>query len=550
METPERTTTPDNTAPTHELEPVELSPMTLRHGLSVDGIEELRQSQLKIFRDTLESASPDDDTDYVPEALAKAQDEVASYTQRLLTSGDYSQEDTAKIAALVDKYSLLNMSYDKWWNSVALDDHPAAIMRKSGQEQLRQAAEPLLDRLSSDIDEAASEGQVVPNPELQAETAKLTTLRQTLATLSATRQGRLFGNGGEKYQQAQAAYNEQVIKLGRLKNQDIIEDEALDQTQKNAAVIEYLFKEQNALRHESLEQLRDKPVSRFIEKFSAYMNRGSKKVRLAKNLGLGLGIGLVAGVTGGLGAGFAVAAGAGAVTARLARAYAMAEAKEGRGMNQLADTEKQALVTKLAEPSEDESENANIDVFDRLQTAFNQTFEDEVGKEQKKRRKSVGKAVATVAIAGAVGSIGHAFLTGGDVFGFGAHDAHVSSVPENGSSTGLHGEDTPPLIGDHNGDGVVNELDHVPEAPATPVEIMPDPHFFVGDGEGGIQLFESLGLDESNWYQVHQELLQNFPNDFYSMGEGQVGLAHSGQLSIEAQEFIKARFPQLGTLVR
>lgn len=411
----------------------------------------------------------------------------------------------------------------------------------SGKEKLATYRSRLTEDQKGESNETAD-----ANPEVESETLKLTTLRQTLATLSATRQGRLFGKGGEKYQQAQAAYNEQVIKLGRLKNKDIIEDEALDQTQKNAAVIEYLFEEQNALRHESLEQLRDKPVSRFIKKFSAYMNRGSKKVRLAKNLGLGLGIGLVAGVTGGLGAGFAVAAGAGAVTARLARAYAMAEAKEGRGMNQLANTEKQALATKLAEPSEDVAEGT--DVFDRLQTAFNQTFEDEVSKEQKKRRKSVGKAAATVAIAGAVGSIGHAFLTGGDVFGFGAHDTHATSTPDADANAG-GSSSAEPLLGDTNGDGVVDKLDFAPEQ-AAPVEILPDPHFFVGDGEGGIQLFESLGLDESNWYQVHQELLQNFPNDFYSMGEGQVGLAHPGQLSIEAQEFIKARFPQLGSLAR
>lgn len=70
-----------------------------------------------------------------------------------------------------------------------------------------------------------------------------------------------------------------------------------------------------------------------------------------------------------------------------------------------------------------------------------------------------------------------------------------------------------------------------------------DPNFSVEDGEGGISLFESIGLNEAQWNEVSGELQQRFPTSFYNEG-GEVRLTQSGQLPLEVQEFIKGRFGQ------
>ena len=72
-------------------------------------------------------------------------------------------------------------------------------------------------------------------------------------------------------------------------------------------------------------------------------------------------------------------------------------------------------------------------------------------------------------------------------------------------------------------------------------ELLPDPSFVIENGEGGIHFFQRIGLSEAQWYSVAGELLNQFPGDFYAYGSD-VRLSHPGQLSLEAQEFIKGRF--------
>lgn len=59
-------------------------------------------------------------------------------------------------------------------------------------------------------------------------------------------------------------------------------------------------------------------------------------------------------------------------------------------------------------------------------------------------------------------------------------------------------------------------------------------------GGGGEELFEGLGMDISKWYNNENTILERFPDEFYRMDDGHVGIANPGPLSEEAQDFIKS----------
>lgn len=67
-----------------------------------------------------------------------------------------------------------------------------------------------------------------------------------------------------------------------------------------------------------------------------------------------------------------------------------------------------------------------------------------------------------------------------------------------------------------------------------------DPAFNVGDGEGGYELFNNLGIDTAKWDANAESFLTNYPNDFKRLPDGTVGLAHQGLLSVPAQDAINA----------
>ncbi|OYX42547.1 hypothetical protein B7Y94_03170 [Candidatus Saccharibacteria bacterium 32-49-12] len=72
-------------------------------------------------------------------------------------------------------------------------------------------------------------------------------------------------------------------------------------------------------------------------------------------------------------------------------------------------------------------------------------------------------------------------------------------------------------------------------------ESLPQEAFNIPEGGGGEALFEKLGLDGANWYKIENELLDTFPNDFYRMENGHVGIARPGLLPQEVRDFIEAR---------
>ncbi|MNQ92636.1 hypothetical protein D3C85_1080670 [compost metagenome] len=238
--------------------------------------------------------------------------------------------------------------------------------------------------------------------------------RASLAELSAKRQGRIAGKGGEAYAEAKELYDEQMILLARAELKSELEDNSISDDTKKIRVTEYLLEEQTKLRELTIDKLQNTPVGNFVK----YMNRGKIATRIAKGLGLGLvagavgaGIGVVAGVAG------AAAVGAGVATAataavRFARGFAHVDAKEGRGMQQLSgdQAQKDEIISSL---------DAAPTYIDTAHQQLSDKYEEDTKKEQGKRRKSVGAGVLGIVLGAGIAAGAHALIDAGAFDSFG-----------------------------------------------------------------------------------------------------------------------------------
>lgn len=425
-----------------------------------------------------------------------------------------------------------------------------------------------VDQTSDDL--GTGEGEVIEAEEL----TPLKLARTNLAQLSASRQRRIAGKGGEDYQEALKEYNDELIARGKEQLQEVLNDDTLNDAEKNKKVIEYLFEEQNKLRSESLAAVKDSKQSKIIDWFARKMDAKTTAGRIAKSIIFGAALGTAAAATLGLGGGVAAVVGVGiaAGTVKFSRAYAMREAKSGRGLSLADESVKQkTLEADFATPIT--TDNA----FEEFQAQLNQNFESDVKKEQAKRRKSVAIAMGTVAAGTVLGVLAPTVI---DAVGDNIHhfnpfkgfsndgsglpetappDAATGDAdPATGSGSGAEhgaGTDAAPRGADLNGNGIPDNSEFVTDAQKETADIYSggegapgssefsyNPNFSVDYGEGGIHFFQDLGLTESNWYEVQQELVEKFPDDFYSMRNGDVGLSHVGPLSTEAQQFITSKF--------
>lgn len=518
----------------------------LAYALGIDQIADMRARQVKAFNQAWETAQENGVgiDDLLIEAKNAARLVGDEYASSIVGTGFYDDEVADRAKGIVEKYSFLSMSEHEW--RLGKVDNDGNVERKSGRERLSDDSEELLQSIPA----GASRTEAV-DPYIEAERNTLVRLREEVAKLSAKRQGRLWGDGGEAYSEAVKAYNAQVVKLGKLEKKDIIEDETISDVTKKAEVVGYLFQEQNELRKASVEKLENTAVSKFVE----FMNRGNIAQRIAKGVALGVGASVIAAGAGaviGIAGGAAIVGGAtaGIIGAgRFARGFARSDAKRGRGLQELND------ISHLEKAQNVEVENDNH--FDAIFSHFQENYEKDIDKEQAKRRRSVIAGLGGIALGTGIGAAVafaadalpgvEGWFNRGPSLPFADQHVGAEVAPQyHGASTlgeGSHAETGSPDTG-QTGSGAEGEgKTFLPNAD-TANEIAPtfDPNFVIDSGEGGIHFFQDLGLTESNWYEVQNELLQNYPNDFYSMGDGNVGLAHPGQLSLEAQQFIKARF--------
>ncbi len=600
-------TTTSNAPDNLETEATETSAETprvfnLREVLDVDAIQALRAEQQQSYDlvQTFYADNPDDD-----KRNSVADESVEQANEKYLLQHGLKKEDESFLLykAVLSNLSIKSIPEDKWWAVLAegsTDEHP--VTGQSGRDKTRAYYQQLTGK-SYYEDENIAAAEAEDNETDEANTAadhfiingekvygslevhrgKLEHLRKKLAVLSAERQGRMFVKG-KKYEEALALYNDQVILLGKIEHQSLIDDDEATETVKKATIVGYLFKEQEKLREAALKNLQDTYVSWFVEK----MNSGTKMQRFGKGVVLGLGAagaGALLGAAAGA-AGIAAIGAAGAVgtitAVRFARGFAASDGKSGRGM--------QKMETKHLETAQNAGygDDGEVDYVNAIQTYFNKQLERDTEQEQKKRRHSVRVGMAGVAL-GALGVGAIATLSDNGVFDSASdHIGHIINGPSEASPANIDGNPIPkegesivPYGGDYNNqypdnnrDGIYTDADRptselsinaeaeataetsteaaheaaieaAGEPAETPIgtEAAVDPNFVVDElGEGGIHFFQDMGLTEANWKSIQFDLLKEFDGEFYRMLDGNVGLKHTGPLSKEAQEFIKDKF--------
>ena len=530
--------------------------------LSLESISELRREQRRAYYAA--RFGSERNVDLSAGSREDAEKEAQAVTDAYLAAHFEQDDDAARAAAareLLNKYSYVALRDEDWY--IAPDNSEfAGLNQKSG-----------MDRFAIERDEVF--GVPAPSPEAtssetetETETAaeqaerypELEALRDELSTLTAKRQGRVAGKGGEVYAATHDAYMDQVIAAGKIENEAVLNDETLTDEQKNAAVISYLFEEQRKLREQTTEKLKGTKVGKFVE----WMNRGGRTKRFFKGVAVGAGVGITAAGIGAL-AGVAGAAAVGAGVAavgtgvwRFARGFARADARGGRGMADAPDLADHALDTHVpaevqerdamaelfgipaVDPELEPETPAKIDHMEVMTYRFADVFERDTQAEQNKRRKAViwglGGIAAGAALGGALHYVADLAIPDVDATSHVQGGDHQPSTDTGSGDT----DTTPDTSNETGGDGGATV-----EAPVAPEPEM-DADYGIQYGEGGIHFFQRLGLTEADWYQTQNDLLAKFPQDFYdpdgTAGPVAVRIAHPGQLSLSAQQYIKERF--------
>lgn len=102
-------------------------------------------------------------------------------------------------------------------------------------------------------------------------------------------------------------------------------------------------------------------------------------------------------------------------------------------------------------------------------------------------------------------------------------------LPTNTDTSTAEGVKQLPIVGAENAESeVIDSVD-----PSTI-------DFEVGKGEGGEALFERLHIDPEKWYSVERTLYTQFPDHFYEMPDGHIGILNSGDLPTGADAIINS----------
>lgn len=400
-------------------------------------------AQIEVLRTRLYDLSPEADEstdDFATRQLQYNQQQVATYAE-----ANGFAESHQKYNTLTTRLQDIVQTPDNYWcvgprvykhdllNNVLKDADGNEVYENapSGIEKIWNLQSEVFGSVLSETEGGDTNDQEEAESEpLVDELAVLKERRLAFAALSAKRQGRIAGSGGEAYAEAKAQYDEQMIAFAKATLKDTLESDAITPNDKKIKVTEYLLEEQAELRKLTIEKLKGTNVGRFVE----FMTRGNIATRIAKGIGLGLaggvvagGVGILAGVAGAAAIGAGVAGVATALT-RFARGYAQNDAKEGnRSMGQLDVAEQTSLMKeKLGDD--------HTEYVDAVATHLDEVYERDTKAQQHKRLISVGAGALSVAAGTAVGFAVHAALDAGVFHGF----ANRNFFPPTGASSPSH----------------------------------------------------------------------------------------------------------------
>lgn len=274
----------------------------------------------------------------------------------------------------------------------AREDNSAAEESTAEEEE---ASQPESETDDTEISELERQLRSLEenDPAYREAREKLSGLRNSLAALTAKELGKPWSLRSGKYKQAKAAYNEQLVKVGKMVEghmSAVFPDR--DEPQKRTDVIAYLLAEQSELRSLTRDNFADTKRSKFVEWF----NRGGKGARFGK----GLIISAPAAVFAAVAAPAGVAVGAatmGIMGTRFTRSYARHDKDRGTVIGADPTVDKNHLHHEMETNDANNTEIA-VDYLD-------QNFDNDKKEEQKKRKKAVAWGLGGIAAGTALGAL-------------------------------------------------------------------------------------------------------------------------------------------------
>ncbi len=566
------------TNPNHTPSPTEFVAASdeARNLYSVDAINEWRSNESLrlgwLRMESFESAANDD------QYVTTFKDAIDQKLDEFLATKGITPDD-AEYDALRQLYrdsSIDRFSENEWGNSPAsrgVDANDTQSQSEKTRELIRQWHDAQVD-----------DTEVADDDERTIDTIRteLNEARELWSGMQAKRQGRLWDRRIKGYNATKERYESLRDELGSRTLESTINDDTLNDVEKNAAVIAYIFDEQNALRSLTKEKVENTRVSKFVEKFGGWLNRGGGWTRFGKAAAVGMGAGIVgagAGLLFGAAGMGAAVAGAGVLATkgalRFTKAYAKSDARQGRGMNNLDDSEKDTWARELATQGGDT-------VVEKAGNLSGEKFEVDTKREQGKRQKTMTTAVLGLTLgAGLATGIGFA-LDGFGVSGT-VRDSLIDRQSPVEPGDGDAGQETPGVhtqeeideqikeaedrvrdeyddkINELEGkiDELEGELEDEIENPSNDngdISDIPGDNgdytdyildhmdaLNVASGEGWFQTFSELGISVED----HRELLAEVGPRLAEMNVayadasiGGYGIAHPGDMPIEALQYI------------
>ncbi len=268
--------------------------------------------------------------------------------------------------------------------------------------------------------------------------------RAVFAQLSHERQSRM-GDASlwnrdfiTEYMAAHDDYMDTEVRYGMTLLQDQL-DAAADEETADDLMAQYWINQQNVLRAETSGVTQSQTGWKFLNKMGKWLNSGTTKQKVVRNLVLGS----VAGVVGGaLGAAAGVAA-VGAVTLATFRAVRGYATHQRGGMQQI-----QLSADELREHTGDIQETDRHARFAAIGARTMDLFESDTKSEQIQNRKAVAWGIGAAAVGGVIGAAAH--------YGLGLFEAPMAHAteftPQTLTGTGADsyvplGADTMPALG-------------------------------------------------------------------------------------------------------
>ncbi len=437
---------------------------------------------------------------------------------------------------------------------------PITGNRVSDRDKLEVSFDQFINDMMADL--PATPNTLSPSPELLQARDDLVRLQEKLAQLSAKRMGRLISRGKTKkeFEQLQQKYHDKLIEVGQ-KEEELREQNnpARTDDEKRFDVMMDLLGHEKDLR----ELTNNKLEGSKLDKLAHWLNDGGKWKKILKGAAVAVPLGLVTG-----GAGVVVAAvltgvglisaGAGTVTGvaiwggggKLLLNFIRKNTDRRIDVNAADDREAQAALGNI----EDVDTKTHAEIQNKVVTERGAELRTDVKEQQKRRRRTLGKAAvitaATIGISTSVSTAlqslfdevapvfqekdyggksgqtsngsGHEYGQNSTKFGSGGSNGTAAGEAASGAEVHPHPDHDPKYGGSETHPRTDHDSQHIDEEEASPTETptvkySPEAQAIHG-GEGLFSVFDQMGVPRADQPELLQKAGPKLANLYDSNG--------------------------------